>query len=108
MQTYTWRDLLDLATDEADVIGVARDFIASLDPVEVQQLPEACMPRKLFDAADISQYALDLVREHADGFEGAAPLVHRMAAFFAHANMRLSQLLAKTNDEEGGAVRESA
>jgi hypothetical protein len=112
MQTYTWRDLLDLATDEAGVIALSRDFLASLDPAEVMRLPEACMPRKLFNAADIGQYALDLVREHSDGFEGAAPLVHRMAAFFAQANFRLSQLLARNNDAQGdvqgGGVRESA
>jgi hypothetical protein len=108
MQTYTWGELLDRASDEGHVIALARDFLAELDPEEVASLPEACKPRKLLTAGDLGQYALDLVREHSEGYENAAPLVHRLAAFFAHANIRLSQLLAHTNDEEGDALRQSA
>jgi len=109
MQTsYTWRELLDLARDEAQVVALARDFLASLDPEDIACLPEPCKPRKLLTSGDLGQYALDLVREHADSFQTAGPLVHRMAAFFTHANFRMSQILARTNDEEGGAVRETA
>lgn len=108
MKAYTWRELIDLASGEGEVIAIARDFLASLDPAEVARLPDACKPRKLLTAGDVGQYALDLVREHADALQSGSPLVHRMAAFFAQANLRLSQILARTNDEEGGAVRESA
>lgn len=102
----SWQERFDLAQSESEVVAVARDYLASLDPFEVAQLPEWCKPRKLFDASDIASYAFDLAREHTRQSQ-AAPGVHRMAALFVHANIRLSQILASSNDDQGGA-RESA
>ena len=49
----------------------------------------------------MSSYALDLVRDGcADG--EPAELVHKLAAFFSSASMRLSQLATRTNDENAG------
>jgi hypothetical protein len=104
---YGWQELLEVAETEAKVIAIARDYLASLEPMEVARLPEACKPRKLFTAGDVGAYALDLVREHEEEMDDAAPLVHRMAAFFAHANLRLSKILAKANDDDRD-VRETA
>lgn len=106
-QGMSWRDQLDLADTEAEVVEVARDYLASLDPFEIAALPERCKPRKLFDASDIASYAFDLARQHTQEPRAAA-LVHRMAALFVHANIRLSKILASSNDEQGGEARESA
>lgn len=103
----SWTERLDLAAGEAEVVAIARDYLASLDPFEVAGLPERCKPRKLFDTSDIASYAFDLARQHTEEPRAGA-LVHRMAAFFVHANIRLSQILASSNDEHGGNARESA
>ena len=105
-QGISWQDRLDLAATEPEVVEVARDYLASLDPFEIAQLTERCRPRKLFDASDIASYAFDLAREHTEE-PPPSGLVHRMAALFVHANIRLSRILAKSNDDEG-AARESA
>jgi hypothetical protein len=107
MQGFGWQQLLDVAETQDKVIAISRDFLASLEPFEVARLPERCKPRKLLTSEDIGAYALDLVREHGDEMRDAAPIVHRMAAFFAHANLRLSRILARANDDESG-LREIA
>ncbi|HXS53286.1 MAG TPA: hypothetical protein VN782_12195 [Usitatibacter sp.] len=107
MQGFGWQELLDVAETEAKVIAIARNYLASIEPFEVARLPERCKPRKLLTAEDIGAFALDLVREHGEEMRDAAPLVHRMAAFFAHANLRLSHILTKANDDESG-LREIA
>jgi hypothetical protein len=103
MRAYSWQERLDLAQTEDDVVRVARDYLASLDPSEIAYLPEACKPRKLFTAADVGMYAFDLARCDCEEREGIAQVVHRLAAFFVSANLRLSSILARTNDEDGEA-----
>ena len=87
------------------MVGIARDYLASLDPFEVERLPEHCKPRKLFDAGDVAAYAFDLVRCHHAVDESAA-IVHRVAAFFVHANTRLARIFWMTG--EPGAGREQS
>ena len=101
----SWPGRLDLAASESEVIEVARDYLASLDPFEVDRLPDPCKPRKLFVANDIAAYALDLVRSDCD--PDSAAVVHRVAGFFANANDRLVHLLADTRDL-GTGRKESA
>ena len=95
----TWQGRVDLAQSEAEVIEVARDYLASLDPFEVDRLPDRCKPPKLFDATDVASYAFDLARCHCAEPE-SADVVHRTAAFFMHANSRLAGILAGLNDEQ--------
>lgn len=105
--SLSWSARLDSCEREDDVLETARDYLATLDPQEVSQLPAECRPRKLVDGTDIAAYAFDLVRHHCDEDQADRELIHRMAAFFAHANIRLSHILARTNDTDG-ALRESA
>ena len=98
--SVTWQEKLDGAETEAEVVQVARDYVATLDPQEVASLPAPCRPRKLLTANDISSYAFDLVRYECDDGEEAAPFIHRLAAFFSHASIRLSEILRRTNDED--------
>lgn len=95
----SWQGRVDLAESEVEVIEIARDYLASLDPFEVDRLPERCRPRKLFDAADVASYAFDLARCHCAEPQ-SADVVHRTAAFFGHANSRLAAILANVNDGE--------
>jgi hypothetical protein len=103
MKAYTWQERLDLAETEDEVVRVARDFLAALHHSDIARLPDSCKPRKLFTAADVGTYAFDLARWDCGELEDVAQLVHRLAAFFVSANVRLSQILARTNDEDGEA-----
>ena len=98
----SWQDTVQAAETEADVLDVARDFLAQFSPSEIAQLPEACRPRRLFDAADIAEYAFALVRHRCDYSTGAGSTLQRLSAFFMDANERLSQILLSQrsgNDE---------
>jgi hypothetical protein len=103
MSSSSWQDRLDDASNVHDVVEVARDFLASWDRHEIAALPEECRPGKIFDANDITSYAFQLVRHDCESNAQAAPFVHKMAAFFSGASVRLSQILsgvAETGDDD--------
>lgn len=94
----TWQERLDAASSGAEVVDIARDFIATVTPEETAQLPLECRPGKLVDAQDISDFAFTLVRRScADDFLGDINLL-RMATFFTRASLRLSQITAQQAD----------
>ena len=103
--TVTWQQKVESANSQMEIIQVARDFLAQLDPLEVALLPPQCAPRKLVDAEDVCSYAFDLVGHYCDRFDEAAKIVQRLAAFFTHASIRLSELAIRTNDEEDASRR---
>jgi hypothetical protein len=96
----SWQDRLEGSDSEAEVVQIARDYIATLDPAQVALLSPTCRPRKLITANDVSSYAFDLVRHECGEADDAAPFIHRLAAFFSHASIRLSEILRRTNDED--------
>ncbi len=99
----SWQQKLDLAETELEVVHISRDYVATLDPLEVAILPPECRPRKMLVANDVASYAFDLVRYDCDELGKVAVLVHKLAAFFSHASIRLSEILRKTNDEHGAS-----
>src|SRR5262245_56101607 len=96
----SWEQRLDLTTSEAEVIELAREYVAQLEHWEIVLLPEPLRPRKMVDAVDVSNYAFELVRYESDD-EACARLTHKLAAFFSRCAMQLSQVLRRTNDESG-------
>jgi hypothetical protein len=101
MTAVTWQHRLDHARTADEVVAVARDFLASFEPAELQSLPESCRPvAKVFED-DIASYAFDLMR-HESGPTEPGELVHKLARFFSHASMRLAQLTAR--DQAGDLV----
>ena len=100
--SLSWQQRLDLAHDEAEVVAVAREFVAMLTPYEIDRLPKPCQPPlKLVDRDDISAYAYDLVRHQCDEADGMAELVHKLARFFSHASTRTAQLSTRAPLEDG-------
>src|SRR4051794_14692823 len=96
MTGTTWQHRLHTAHTAPEVLGVARDFLAAFDPVALHALPEACRPpARLYEDDDISAYAFELVRYECAEGDTVAELVHRLAAFFSHASIRLSQIRAQ-------------
>lgn len=89
---FTWQERLDTAATELEVVGVARDYLATLAPAEIASLPEALRPGKIVDANDITTYAFDLVRQECHD-EGVQHLVQRLAHIMSRASIRLSQIM---------------
>jgi hypothetical protein len=98
-----WEQALDQARDERDIISLVREFVASLDYHEISAMPADLRPGKFFVADDVAGYALKLARTVADDPGPTLAVAHRFVAFFVHAHLRLSQVLARTNDALGGA-----
>jgi hypothetical protein len=94
MTGITWEHRLDGARTVEEVLATARDFLARLDPDEIEALPAKCRPpAKIVDGDDIGVYAYDLVRYECDGPE-AADMVHRLARFFSQASMQVARSVA--------------
>lgn len=100
---HSWEQRLDLTESEAEVIELAREYVAQLEHWEIVLLPAQLRPRKIVDALDISSYAFELVRYECED-DACAHLVHKLAAFFSRCSMQLSQLLRRTNDENGSVA----
>ncbi len=93
MEWSAWEAQLDAARDDAEVIALARDFLRSLEPMEVAQLPARCRPPRLAIANDVHAYARDLLRTRAPEGEAAwRGCFFLISAFFAHASDCLARL----------------
>jgi len=88
--------LLDAATNEHEVVQIARDFIASFTPHELELMPEECRPGKLVDAQDIASYSYDLTTHRCAEADSGADLIASFAHFFADATQRLA-FVTRTN-----------
>lgn len=106
----TWQQRLANASTESEVVDVARDFIAQFSPYEIVTLPPQCRPPgKIHDSSDVTEYAFALVRHRCDDGEGVTSAVHKLADFFSHAAVRLSQILhTNTQRENSDDNRQSA
>lgn len=98
--TVTWQGRLNNATDQGEVVGIARDFVAQFDYAQVAGLPAECRPGDFVDANDVTSYAFTLVQHCTGGDTEGAVLVEKLAAFFSHASLRLARILS---DEHGSA-----
>jgi hypothetical protein len=88
-----WYGWLQSATSADTVLAMAREFLDRWDPNELGKMPPHLRPGKLVDTADVTEYALDLVRQQQFTMDPrSAPQLHAMASFFSNASLRLSQL----------------
>ena len=87
--------VLDCATTPEEVVSVARDFVASFTPYEVEFLPPECRPHKIVDAGDVSDYAFELTRASCDQQGEGAEVAQKFKAFFADAADRLARLSSR-------------
>ena len=76
-----------------DVMCVTREFVASLDYTALARLPVVCVPPQLLQCEDdVAGYAYDVLRLRDGVAAESAPLLERIAAVFARASVRISQL----------------
>lgn len=95
---------MEAATDERQVVGVVKDYLAQFDPVDIWQLPAECRPPvKFFTSEDVMVYAFALARNQSKADPELEQLVLRLAAFFSQAAFRLSQVMARTDDQDSGS-----
>ena len=89
-----WLYVIDGAASEKDVVTAARDFLATLSPVEISRLNECCRPGKINDGEDISDLAYRLSQEHLvfTGSLNDRIMLERIMAFFVHAGARIAEL----------------
>ena len=90
-----WQPRLQRATSAAEVVAVARDYLAALPAEDVERLPERCRPRALAGPEDITAYAVDLVQHDVGIPEPLAPPLDALSMFFTAASVRLSQIASR-------------
>jgi hypothetical protein len=90
----TWRERLDAATSEQEVVAVVRDYMATLSAGDLERLPEPCRPGSFQCGQDVSDYGFALVRHHCITDGASARLVTKLSDFISRAEARLRQLAA--------------
>ena len=90
----SWFQQLDRATSPAEVVAVARDYLATWTPSEIGRLPRACRPGRMRVAEDIEEMhscAVDAYRTtRASGDELTA--LQLITSFLVRASLRLAKL----------------
>jgi hypothetical protein len=103
----SWFHQLDGATSPAEVVAIARDYLATWTPEELARLPRACRPGRVRVAEDIDEMhscAVDAYRTtRASGDELTA--LQLLTSFLVRASLRLAQLRAPG---DGAAFEASA
>lgn len=94
--TVTWADLLGAASTPEEVIGVARDYLATWAPAELERLPSECKPpSKFFEPEEVVSYAFSLVQHHC-GPGADDSDVARLVNFFSVAARRIAVVMSET------------
>jgi hypothetical protein len=90
----SWFALIDSAKTPAEVLGVARDFMATWTPEELGRLPESCRPGKLRDADDIESLHACLVEEYRRSRATGPALksLQELTSFMVRASIRLAEI----------------
>jgi hypothetical protein len=99
----SWQDRIEAADDEAEVVGVVRDFLAQISPQEFSRLPKECWPGKLVDAEDVTSYGFTLMRQACSSSDPTSDMVHRLVAFISNACIRLAQITGRSHAHAGEA-----
>ncbi len=109
---YSFLDSLGDADSEREVVGIVRDYLARLGPIELATLPEDCWPGRINDRDDISEYALRVARRRALSPQSVAndALLDRIHNLLTHAASRVAMLASRrrTGGDEGVSLTDEA
>ena len=94
LRMVSWFALLDSAKSPGEVLGVARDFMATWTPEELGRLPESCRPGKLRDGADIEELHACLVEEYRRSRATGPALksLQELTSFMVRASIRMAEI----------------
>ena len=96
VESRTWQEMLESTNVPEQILVIARDYLATWDPFELDALPPECKPPECFRTPeDVVHYAFVLV-QHQCGPGGGEALVARMANFFSHAARQVALLMSHT------------
>jgi hypothetical protein len=91
-----WRRHLAATGSEEEVVGLTREYVATLAPEQFAQLPAGCQPGRIRDGDDIGVWAYELAQAHCslryDDAQDA--LLARVLGFIGEAAMRVAELKA--------------
>ena len=99
-----WFQQMDKARDVAEVVDIARDYLATWTPPELARLPRGCRPGRMREASDIEYLhscAVDAYRTtRASGEELKA--LQLLTSFLVRASIRIAQLTSTDADAPEG------
>jgi hypothetical protein len=89
-----WYQRVDTAQSSGEVLGIAREYVASLTAEDLVAVPDDCRPGQIRDQSDIDFWNLRLAEELRAiwGTSRDGHTVTELAQFFLHASVRLSRL----------------
>jgi hypothetical protein len=89
-----WYQMVDTAQSHGEVLGIARDYLASLTAEDLVAVPDDCRPGQIRDQSDIDFWNLRLAEELRAiwGTSRDGHMLTELAQFFLHASVRLSRL----------------
>jgi hypothetical protein len=95
----TWHRQFDDAKSVAEVVSIARDFLATLTPTELGRLPPDCRPGKIRDESDIAELHARLAEEYrttrASGDE--LTTLQLITSLMVRASVRIAELGGDTS-----------
>jgi hypothetical protein len=106
----TWNPQILAARTWHELVQVARDFVASLDPHEWARLPEGCRPARIKGVDDLEFWR----RRCAEEYLGVASDPHgndvlrRVLAFFTAASDRANEIYGTASAPEENAMNDGA
>ena len=87
-------------------MGLARDYLARIEPSEIATLPQSCRPPAKFeDPTQVVNYAFALVQAHS-GLHAENETLFRMATFFSYATRRIAELMSTSHAGEEASANE--
>ena len=89
-----WYQMVDTAQSSGEVLGIAREYLASLTQEDLVSVPDDCRPGQIHEQSDIDFWNLRLAEELRAiwGTSRDGHMVTELAQFFQHASVRLSRL----------------
>lgn len=90
----SWFRQIDRARSAAEVLAIARDYIATWTPEELARLPAECRPGRIRDETDLEELHSVLVDEYRRSRLGIDELaaLQRLTSFMVRSSVRLAQL----------------
>ena len=86
-----WLSQIEGARSSRDLVGVLRDFLASMSADQLAELPQACRAENISSAPEIQEWAVTLAREDLKSVPESRSL-RLAAAVFAAAGAKLPKL----------------
>ena len=86
-----WHSRVDEVESVEDVVKLTRDYVATLTPELLAQLPERCRPLRVKAEDDIEYWTFRLSAAHGDKRANSA-LLHNLFMHFLHASLRVAQI----------------